>query len=331
MNKLCLIAYKSLISRVFGVVLAAFLPVTVAAQEIWFAPPDNLPRGSKIGNEDFPHLFDNHPAWSVKTDVFVVSPMMGSTISPAATLRSINAFLTQRHIALAVGIGAAQTDNVNPVPGECGFGVEGMTRPKRNASDFKRLKDLGIDVEYVTMDEPLTFAHYYNQRAACHYTVEDTARRVAASLAEVRQYYPDVKVVDYEAPTAASARQWNTDYPLWLSAFRRATGMPLAAVVFDVDWRKPWLDWVRPSTAISHQNGVKAGIFLDGTGPGTSDSDAMTHYKQNAVSVDQAKLPLDLVVIANWTPHPARNLPESDPDTLTYFLHLYETRHSQLK
>jgi hypothetical protein len=83
-----------------------------------------------------------------------------------------------------------------------------------------------------------------------------------------------------------------------------------------------------PGTRITHQNGVRAGIFLDGTGPGANDADSITHYKQNALSVDQAKLPLDLVVIANWTPHPSRNLPESDPDTLTGFLHWYETRHN---
>jgi hypothetical protein len=325
-------AHKSLAFGLLSIIaLVTLLPAMALAQEVWFAPPDNLPRGNKIGNEDFPHLFDNNPAWSVKTDVFVVSPMMGSTISPVPMLHNINAFLVQRHIALAVGIGAAQTDNVNPVPGECGFGVEGMTRPKRNASDFKRLKDLGIDVEYVTMDEPLTFAHYYNQRAACHYTIQDTARRVAASLAEIRQYYPNVKVVDYEAPTITSAQQWNADYPLWLSAYKQATGMPLDAVVFDFDWRQPWLDWVKPSIAITHRNGVRAGIFLDGTGPGTSDADSIASRKQNALSVDQSKLPLDLVVIANWTPHPSRNLPESDPETLTSFLHWYETRHGQVK
>jgi hypothetical protein len=302
-----------------------------SAQEIWFAPPDNLPRGSRFQtlpqNEDFPHLFDNNPTWSVKTDVFAISPMMGSNVSPEDTLRNINAFLTKHHIALAVGIGAAQTDNVDPVPGECGFGVEGMNRPNRNSIYFKRLKDLGIDVQYVAMDEPLTFAHYYNQRAACHYTIENTARRVAASLAEIRRYYPNVMVVDYEAPTATSAQQWNAEYPKWLLAYKQATGTPLDAVVFDVDWRKPWIDWVRPSTAITHKNGVRAGIFIDGTGPGDSDADSIASRKQNTLSVDRAKLPLDIVVIANWTPHPSRNLPESDPDTLTTFLHWFETRH----
>jgi hypothetical protein len=34
---------------------------------------------------------------------------------------------------------------------------------------------------------------------------------------------------------------------------------------------------------------------------------------------------LDLVIIANWTPRPLRNLPEFDPDALTSFLRWHET------
>jgi hypothetical protein len=118
----------------------------------------------------------------------------------------------------------------------------------------------------------------------------ETARRVAASIAEIRQSYPNVKVVDYEAPTITSSQQWNADSADWLSAYRQATRMPLDAVVFDVDWRLPWLDWVSPSTAVAHKNNVRAGIFLDGTGPGNSDADAMAAYRKNALSVDRAKL-----------------------------------------
>jgi hypothetical protein len=313
-----------------SVTFLLLLPFTSVAQEIWFAPPDNLQRGTQPPRyQDFPHLFDSSPAWSVRADVFVLSPLMGSVAGPEDTLRGINAFLARHHISLAVGIGAAQIDNVNPVAAECGVGVEGITRPNRNAIYFERLKRLGIDVQYVAMDEPLTYGHYYSRRNACRYSIQDTARRVAASIAEIKQFYPDVKVVDYEAPNITSPEQWNADFSGWLSAYRRTTGMPLYAVVFDIDWRLSWLDWISPSTAIAHRNSVRAGIFLDGAGG--SDADAAKAYIKSALSVDEAKLPLDLVVVANWTPHPSRNLPESDPDTLTWFLHWYETRHGRGK
>jgi hypothetical protein len=235
--------------------------------------------------------------------------------------------LTEHHIALAVGIGAAQMDNENPVPGECGFGVEGMNRPNRNAIYFKRLKSLGIEIQYVSMDEPLTFAHYYDKKNACRYSIEDTARRVAASIAEIRQFYPNVKVVDTEAPNITNPQQWDADFSQWLAAYRRATGRSLDAVVFDVDWRLPWMKWVSPGVAVLHKNGVHAGIILDGTGPGSSDQDSIAARKQNAAAVQKSGLQFDIVEIANWTPHPSRNLPESDPDTLTSFLHWYQAHH----
>jgi hypothetical protein len=80
----------------------------------------------------------------------------------------------------------------------------------------------------------------------------------------------------------------------------------------------------------AHDSGVRAGIFLTGTGPGASDADSVAARQRNALSVESAKLPLDLVIVANWTPHPSRNLPESDPDSLTSFLHWYENRHGQM-
>ncbi len=327
LNKLWL---RALSAAAFLAALAA--PISAFAQQVWFAPPDNLQRGANPPtNQDFPRLFDPSPAWSARTDVFVLSPLMGSVVGPEDALHKTNAFLAAHHIAQAVGIGAAQMDNADRTPGECGYGVEGLTRPGRNAASFKRLKQLGVDIQYVAMDEPLTFAHYYNKKNACQFSIKDTASRVAASISEIRQYYPNVKIVDEEAPTITSARQWNADFPAWLAAYRQAVGAPLDAIVFDVDWRLPWGTWVSPSVTAAHRSGVRAGMFLTGTGPGASDADAVASRKQNVLSLDQARLPLDLVIIANWTPHPSRNLPEADPDTLTSFLHWYQVRRGQTR
>jgi hypothetical protein len=46
--------------------------------------------------------------------------------------------------------------------------------------------------------------------------------------------------------------------------------------------------------------------------------------------VDAARLPLDFVVIANWTPHPANDLPESDPNSLSGVLHYYMAKHGHV-
>ena len=323
-------AFVSLIA----VLMLLAKPFEAAATEVWFAPNDDLPRGPKhdrIPGPDFQHLFDPAPAWSMRADVFEISPMMtmASDDKTKDKLRRISPFLAQHHIALAVGVGAALVDNANPVPGECGFGVEGMGRPGRNTQYFQRLKQLGIGIQYIVMDEPLTYAHYYSKKNACHYSIEDTARRVADAIAEIRHYYPNARIVDEEAPSITSAAQWNADFAGWLKAYRQAVGSSLDAVVFDVDWRQSWQNWVVPSLTTAHNNRVRAGIILDGTGPGASDAEAIAAYKQNMQSVDDSRLPFDLVVVANWTPHPSRNLPESDPDTLASVLAWYNARHGR--
>ena len=308
-----------------AILCLAFAARPAAAQQVWFAPPDNMDRGARTFNHDFPGLFDEKPAWDPKIEVFKISPKMGSTIGPADQLTRINAFLKERHIALAVSIGAMQVDNANPVPGECGYGVEGMVRPGRNVVQFKRLKQLGIEIRYVVMDEPLTYGHYYNKKNACGYSIEEVARRVAAALAEIRQSYPDVRVVDEEAPQAMTTEQWNADFPKWLDAYRRATGGPLDAIVYDLDWRPSWPSIVAPGVRAAHQAGIRVGIILDGAGK--SDAEAVADYKKNMASVAAAHLPLDFVEIANWTPHPANDLPQSDPNSLTGVLHYYNATY----
>ncbi len=316
----------------FSAALLFLLPA--AAVEVWFAPPDDLDRGPKTYNHDFSHLFDPSPAWSGQADALVLSPLftqsMFTKLVPDDYVKHVTDFLENHHIALAVSIGAVQMDNAERTSGECGGG-EGYTRPNRNNIIFNRLKRSGLNVQYVALDEPLTYGHQVDRKNACGFSIEEVAKRVAASISEIRKFYPDVKFVDYESGTVVPANQWLPEFQTWLKAYRQATGTPPDLVVFDVDWRKPWLEAVRPATAILHRDGIRAGIFLDGTGPGTSDADAIAAYKRNMRSVDDAKLPLDVVLIANWTPHPERNLPESDPDTLTGVLHYYMAQHGHGK
>jgi hypothetical protein len=67
------------------------------------------------------------------------------------------------------------------------------------------------------------------------------------------------------------------------------------------------------------------GIILDGAGK--SDAEAVADYKRNMASVAALHLPLDFVEIANWTPHPANDLPQPDPNSLTGVLHYYNATY----
>ena len=175
-----------------------FAAGSVAAQQVWFAPPDNMDRGARTFNHDFPQLFEPQPAWDGKTDAFVLSPKFTADASEEDTKR-VTSWLAARHITLAVGAGAVQTDNAQPVAGECGYGVEGYTRPNKNQIIFSRLKRRSVDVQYVAMDEPLTFGYFYHRKNACNYSIQEVAQRVAKTVSEIRRSYPNARMVDYEA------------------------------------------------------------------------------------------------------------------------------------
>ena len=100
-----------------------------------------------------------------------------------------------------------------------------------------------------------------------------------------------------------------------------------SGIVFDVDWRQPWLAAVAPSVRAAHAADVKAGIFFTCAGPSASDAEAVAAYKRNIQAVKASGLKFALVVAANWTPHRSGNLPGSAPDTLTSVLAWYRSRH----
>jgi hypothetical protein len=312
----------------FGVVSCVLLLITSFAarsEEVWFAPPDNMDRGPRTYNHDFPDLFDAAPRWSVRADAFKLSPKFVAQASEGS-IRHVTDFLTSHHIAIVADTGGVQMDSPTPVPGECGYGVEGYARPGRNQIVFNRWKRLGREVQYINFDEPLSFGHHYHGKNACNFSIQEVAKRTAVSIAEIRKSYPNAKIVDSEAlATTEPGPQWVSDLQQWLTAYHQAVGEYPYAVIFDINWSRPWLPTVRAATDLLHRKGVRAGYFLDGAGP--TDAAAVADLKKNMSDMDAAKVPLDIVMVANWTPHPANDLPESDTNSLSGALHDYMVKH----
>jgi hypothetical protein len=306
---------------VFSMV-AGLAPGVARSGEIWFAPSDNLARGGRVMDADFPHLFDEPPSWNTRIDVFQMTPFYART-APDADLVRLRAFLDRHHIALAV---ASQPMQLN---GECDMG-EGRIRPGVNLRTFRRLRDLGLNVRYVALDEPLTFGHFFSRGARpCLLPIDDVARRVALTINEIKQSYPNANIVDYEAPPDISTSEWTNALDTWLEAYRSYTGLPLYAVVFDVNWRRSWREPVRQGVASLRAHGVRPGMFLTIAGPGTSDESAVMSLKDNISAVEDAGLPLSMVVLACWTPFPTHSLPASDPTSLTSVLGAYLARQGR--
>ncbi len=287
-----------------------------------FAPPDNLPRGEKPGlGPDFPQLFSEpvewQSAWS-HLSRFSINTFTAVRASEQQ-LRDIAAFLTGRGIALTV--------TLQPLPVEnCGRGIEGMTQtPTMPVWIARRMKKLDAPVSYFSLDEPLTFGHFYDKKEACRFPIEEVARRLATTIRRVREVYPDARIDDFEVPTLAPLDEWRRDLNQWLEAYRKYTGTPLDAMTLDVNWhRHDWQQVVRESVKILHIHGAKAGIFLDAIGgPGVTDESWMAEAKRNGEAIKNGDFGLDYVTVSSWMGHPRKLLPASDPMTLTGLLAWY--------
>jgi hypothetical protein len=79
-----------------------------------------------------------------------------------ANLAKIVARLKEKHVALGVEMLAqAYTLPGVDAPARCGGGVEGYAAPAETAAIAAKLKRAGATLQYIAMDEPLWFGHYY--------------------------------------------------------------------------------------------------------------------------------------------------------------------------
>ncbi|MGH7239345.1 MAG: hypothetical protein ACREHG_04670, partial [Candidatus Saccharimonadales bacterium] len=72
------------------------------------------------------------------------------------------------------------------------------------------------------------------------------------------------------------------------------------------------------TVSVLRQHHVEAGIYIDSTrGLNTDPKSWIDSAWRNACEVQKAGVPVDYLVVANWMDQKVKNLPESDPGTLT--------------
>jgi hypothetical protein len=295
-------------------VLTAASPSKAEHPKIMFVPADNVTQHGT----DFPRLFDDPRSWATAAEhvaafEFPVNYLLG-TATPI--VKHELEWLRSHDIKLSVGMPALPVDKHI-----CGDGVEGMIWPGEAALLARQLKELGARVDFVGLDLPLTSGHIARDQKACHWSVQETATRLAASVRELRRFYPQARLIDAEVPTGIPLSQWTSALSEWLPAFKQASGEEFYALFMDVWWNFQWQDAVHATLRVLADPHIRTGIFLDATGGNAvAAKDWVADAKANACALRSMKVSLDYVAISNWLDMQVKNLPDSNPDTLTGFL-----------
>jgi hypothetical protein len=284
--------------------------------ELWVAgvdPDGRLKRFPGAPPSDLMSMFDPKARWThvaASTRAFLLPPglVMGGNDE---TLSRIFSDLSRRNIPLAVAFGWLHGEDKG-----CGQRVEGFAYPGTALAMAKKIQRLGGDLQFVALDEPLFFGHTYKGASACHFPLDEAARRVADGAAAVKTVFPNVRIGDIE-PVGLADPSYPDLVRSWLQAYRAAAGSPLAFVHADIQWKGPWQDQLGRVTQVVRNAGIPFGIIYDG-GPSNTDKDWTNTAAQRfqAIEANPATRP-DHAIIQTWEEHPTHLLPEDEPGTLT--------------
>jgi hypothetical protein len=297
----------------------------IPAPLVWFAPqaPGIWPDG-RTGVVDFIDLFTPSAPWSqaashIKIFKIANSEFLGNLpgVLTDSQWRQVFADLNRRGIALAIEWGPL-------TPEGCGVGIEGF-EGEAALLMANKIKTLGGNLKYITMDEPFSGGSLAIDPNACHWTPRQTAANALRAIAQVRTVFPDVIVGDIEpVPAAEAPTDWVKRYAAWLDAWRELSGAPFPFFHLDVNWSVLW----RPDVeAMRHElvsRRIPFGMIYNGYWEDITDADwvrdTIAHFTKYET---QTGVTPDHVVFETWDQHPTHALPETSPAAMTYEIDSY--------
>jgi len=323
----------------FFLILGCFLMADASGQgseqagsskQIWLGGVDPVAQSDRhtTNPPDYMDLFKPDAPWSTgaaATNVFKVGTafMLRGTDDQ---LRTMIEGLKSRHIALAVEFGVLTGSDT------CGKGIEGFGSPAAADALCKRIQKLGGQLDYIAMDEPVTWGHEKEGTIAkkwttekilgrcCQYPLPELVARASVKIATLQRYFPNVKIGLIDAVNGRYPHL-GADIVTFIDLLQKATGLKLAFMHMDVSWDSDWRPQMELLVQRLRDRHIRIGVVFDGDVEASSDKQwieqALGHYKDITRNPATA---VDDLVFQTWTPRPAKMLPETDPTAWTYAL-----------
>jgi len=261
-------------------------------------------------------LFSPEAPWGRAAHHIQVFKLYGEWVGGAATdeqLKRVVTDLQRRKIALAVEGGPLKASS-------CGAGVEGFAEGWDRLA--ARIKAAGGTIDYIAMDEPYYYAHFFDGPQACRWSTVAVAHEIGAFIKELREQFPNVVIGDAEPLSGqADARA----YQDWIDTFKEINDFALPFLHMDVDWsRRGWPQEVKSIQEHGKSAGVAVGIIYGGNWSDPTDAEWLAHAGERVkrYELDAGAHP-DHVLFQSWHDKPDHLLPETAEFTFTRFIDRY--------
>jgi hypothetical protein len=319
---------RDLLAAQCVIAIALLLPLTLTAngQRIFFAERD--PVVVKAANQttpsDYMQLFTPNAPWSeaaAKVMFFNVSTQFILSATDDQ-LRTVFNDLKRRHIKAGVEMGTVIRLDT------CGLG-EGYAPQSMATQVAKRLHGLGLQLDFLQGDEPVTFTHLKTEGTAkgrpnCAYPLSVVADRTMMTINDIRAFFPNIEFGDIEVAALdphIPAEKRLADYVQFAHLMQQRLGHKLAYFHADVAWRTDPLSTLAPMRQAMKVEGIPFGIVIAGSPKDTTD----LAWEQDALSrLDMLErnpaTQMDDLIVDSWQTLPAHILPETTPGTSTNVL-----------
>jgi len=307
------------------------------APDYWLGGEDPVVQKDKNKSDpsDYMDLFRPNSPWSSSA-----ASLKGLKISTQLVLRGTDEQLIvvieglkARHIAMSIEMGLLVYSDEPP---SCGKGSEGYSRapgpgrPSVAERVAKRLTDLGGKLDYIEMDEPVTWGYSRTGLTRqgypfCHQPIDELVDQMAPQVAVLRRYFPSI---EFGLVDSVNGR-W-PDLPQGIltlaDLMEEKLHVKIAFVHTDVAWDSNWRPGLRALAQGLRERGIRFGIICDGDVRAPSDEASANQALERCQEVNRdPKTKLDDFMIQSWMLRPTKMLPDTIPGTSTWILRQVET------